>query len=188
MLVKTMFVLQSWPDLFLTLSMAGSEAGWEREGHSFPQLSLVFHCLRKKLPNVDLSTPVLPDCRQPTSDTSDGKFPGRRKGIAQQGCVNTRRVLQSSTQCLSSQVATRPSQSPGRQAGTEPQGLLALTTTRCLLQTSQTPSVDRRVKATGLFLLKSKRGKLIGSPWSQRQCKRVRGSGPPHTHTLESLL
>lgn len=129
-------VLQSWPDLFLTLSTAGSEAGWEREGSSFPQLSLVFHCLRKKLPNVDLSTPVLPDYGQPTSDTSDGKFPGRRKGIAQQGCVNTRRVLQSSTQCLSSQAATRPSQSPGRQAGTEPQGLLALTTTRCLLQTS----------------------------------------------------
>lgn len=76
-------VLQSWPDLSLTFSTAGSKAGWEREGRSFPQRSLVFHCLRKKLPNVDLSTPVLPDCRQPTSDTSDGKFPGGRKGIAQ---------------------------------------------------------------------------------------------------------
>lgn len=45
---------------FLTLSTAGSEAGWERGARSSPQLSLVFHCLRKKLPNVDLSTPVLP--------------------------------------------------------------------------------------------------------------------------------
>lgn len=52
------------------------------------------------------------------------------------------------------------------------------------MQTSRTPSVAKRVKATGLFLLKFKRGKLIGSPWSQRQCKRVRGSAtPPHTHT-----
>lgn len=38
-------VLQSWPDLFLTFPTAGSKAGWEREGRSFPQLSLVFHCL-----------------------------------------------------------------------------------------------------------------------------------------------
>lgn len=91
---------------FLTLSTAGNEAGWERGGRSFPQLSLVFHCLRKKLPNVDLSTPVLPG-RLATLFRhliSDGKLPGGRKGTAQQGCVNTRRVLQSSTQRLSSQA------------------------------------------------------------------------------------
>lgn len=123
---------------FLTLSTAGNEAGWERGGRSFPQLSLVFHCLRKKLPNVDLSTPVLPG-RLATLFRhliSDGKLPGGEKGHCPAGLCKHKK---SSAELHTAPVlpgATRPSQSPGRQAGTEPQGLLALTTTRCLLQTS----------------------------------------------------
>lgn len=113
---------------------------------------------------------------QSTSDTLDGKFRGRESGHCPVGlCKHKKSSAELCTMLALLRQASWPSQNPGRQTGTEPQDLLALTTSRCLLQASRTTSVARRARATGLFLLTFKRGKL------QRQCKQVRG--PPHTHS-----
>lgn len=90
---------------FLTLSTAGSEAGWERGGTLLSTAFFGVSLFKKKVTQCGPLNPgaawmagnPLPTSRMESSLAG-------RKGTAQQGCVNTRRVLQSSTQCLSSQV------------------------------------------------------------------------------------
>lgn len=167
----------------LKLSMAAGQDGREG-GHSFPQLSLVFHCLRRKLLMWTSQPWMLPDSWQSTSDILDGNFWGRDKGHCPVGLCKHKSSAELCTMPALLRWASGPSRvQTDRQTGTEPQDLLALPTSRCLLQTSRTTSVARRARTTGLFLLKLKRRTVTGSPLSQRQCKQVRG--PPHT--LESL-